>query len=312
MIRRLVLLTVLATFFIGCNAKKKASYAENRAPKIEPEKIVAGKVEEVADRVYVMPEDTGEFVRFDIASPAEYIETFADIAQFEMKAYGIPASITLAQGLLESGIGRGELAMKTNNHFGIKCHTGWQGDFDHHDDDEKGECFRKYNHPMYSYRDHSIFLTGRSRYAFLFDLRNDDYKSWARGLRKAGYATDKRYPEKLIALIERHELYNYDAAVVKSGYGKERDSLMASQIAGRGVDGKMAQNEQPSTADTDSRLIADATSKFNTHTVKAGDTLYSISKRYAVSVNDLKRWNYMYDDNLAVGQELTVKSKSFN
>jgi len=244
---------------------------------------VAHEIEKVDDGLYVMPEDTGEFIRFEIASPQEYIATFSDIAQMEMKAYGIPASITLAQGLLESGIGRGELAQKTNNHFGIKCHTGWQGDFDHHDDDEKGECFRKYNHPMYSYRDHSIFLTGRSRYAFLFDLPNDDYKQWAKGLRKAGYATDRRYPEKLIALIERHNLHQYDTAVADAGYGKDKKTQ-----------------------------VAVAKSLYASHIVQAGDTLYSISKRYAVSVNDLKRWNYLYDNTLAVGQELTVKTESFN
>ncbi|HET8736726.1 MAG TPA: glucosaminidase domain-containing protein, partial [Pricia sp.] len=231
---------------------------------------------------------TGEFIHFDIGSPEEYITTFSEIAQFEMKAYGIPASVTLAQGLLESGLGKGELALKTNNHFGIKCHTGWEGDFDYHDDDKKGECFRKYNHPMYSYRDHSIFLSGRSRYDFLFELPNNDYKAWAKGLRKAGYATDKRYPQKLISLIERYRLYRFDAEVTRSGYGKMKS--------------------EPAVA----RSVSVSKPRFDTHVVQAGDTLYSISKRYSVSVNDLKRWNYMYDDNLAVGQELTVKSESFN
>jgi flagellum-specific peptidoglycan hydrolase FlgJ len=254
------------------------------------ETTVANEVEKLNDGDYTMPVDTGEFIRFEIDSPQEYIEIFSEIAQFEMKAYGIPASITLAQGLLESGLGKGELALKTNNHFGIKCHTGWQGDFDHHDDDEKGECFRKYNHPMYSYRDHSIFLSGRSRYAFLFDLPNDDYKAWAKGLRKAGYATDRHYPQKLISLIERYRLQRFDTAVADAGYGKpNREKHQAESIA-----------------------ISNPKPQFETHVVKAGDTLYSISKRYSVSVNDLKRWNYMYDDNLAVGQELTVKSESFN
>ncbi len=283
MMRKFVFLSVAGIFFIGCKSKKTvAATTEHRLEK--PKEItVANEIEKIDDGLYVMPEDTGEFIRFDIASPQDYIETFAEIAQFEMKAYGIPASITLAQGLLESGIGRGELAQKTNNHFGIKCHTGWQGDFDHHDDDEKGECFRKYNHPMYSYRDHSIFLTGRSRYAFLFDLPNDDYKQWAKGLRQAGYATDRHYPQKLIALIERHELHQYDTAVTDAGYGKRQKTE-----------------------------VAVARPQLGSYIVQAGDTLYSISKRYAVSVNDLKRWNYLYDDTLAVGQELTVKTESFN
>ncbi len=283
MMRKIVFLLVAGTFFIGCKSKKTVTSTTAHLP-VKPKEItVAHEIEKIDDGVYVMPEDTGEFIRFDIDSPQEYIETFAEIAQFEMKAYGIPASITLAQGLLESGIGRGELAQKTNNHFGIKCHRGWEGDFDHHDDDEKGECFRKYNHPMYSYRDHSIFLTGRSRYSFLFDLPNDDYKQWAKGLRKAGYATDRRYPEKLIALIERHNLHRYDTAVADAGYGKREKTEVAL-----------------------------ARPQYANHIVQAGDTLYSISKRYAVSVNDLKRWNYLYDSNLAVGQELTVKTESFN
>src|SRR5690606_7680630 len=142
--------------------------------------------------------------------------------QDEMREFGIPASITLAQGILESGSGRGELTLKTNNHFGIKCHTGWEGGMEYHDDDEKGECFRKYNDPYTSYRDHSLFLTSRSRYAPLFDLRTDDYKGWAKGLRKAGYATDPRYPQKLIGLIERYELYRYDDQVLRSPEGRKQ------------------------------------------------------------------------------------------
>lgn len=283
MMRKIGIVVVAGVFFIGCKSKKTATSATDYRAERPNQVTVAHEIEKLDDGIYAMPEDTGEFIRFDIASPQEYIDTFSDIAQMEMKAYGIPASITLAQGLLESGIGRGELARKTNNHFGIKCHTGWQGDFDHHDDDEKGECFRKYNHPMYSYRDHSIFLTGRSRYAFLFDLPNDDYKEWAKGLRKAGYATDRHYPQKLIALIERHNLHRYDTAVANAGYGKHEKTQ-----------------------------VAVAKPLFASHIVQAGDTLYSISKRYAVSVNDLKRWNYMYDDNLTVGQEITVKTESFN
>jgi len=286
--RRLVLLSFLGTFFIGCKVKQTVSYTkedQKKKPEITAVKKEVKKVKKVDDGLYIMPEDTGEFIRFDIASPQEYIDTFSEIAQMEMKAYGIPASITLAQGLLESGFGKGELAMKTNNHFGIKCHTGWQGDYDFHDDDEKGECFRKYNHPMYSYRDHSIFLKGRSRYGFLFDLRNDDYQKWAKGLRQAGYATDKRYPQKLIALIERYELFKFDKAVVGAGYGKSSKEMIVANT----------QNTQN-----------------NVYVVQEGDTLYGISRRYSVSVDELKRWNYMYDNRLSVGQKLTVNSESFN
>lgn len=139
-----------------------------------------------------------------------YINHFDDIAVSEMYRSGIPASITLAQGLLESGAGKSHLAVKSNNHFGIKCHNGWQGGRVYHDDDAKGECFRGYDKPEESYRDHSDFLRYRDRYRFLFDYELTDYKSWAYGLKQAGYATDPRYPAKLIDIIEKYELYKYD------------------------------------------------------------------------------------------------------
>lgn len=139
-----------------------------------------------------------------------YIDTYYLIAVREMTQHGIPASITLAQGILESGNGNSRLAVEANNHFGIKCHTGWEGPYIRHDDDEKQECFRKYTSPDESYRDHSLFLTTRSRYAFLFDLKPTNYKAWAKGLKKAGYATSKTYADHLIRLIETHHLYVYD------------------------------------------------------------------------------------------------------
>ena len=139
-----------------------------------------------------------------------YIEQFATLAVEEMYRSGIPASITLAQGLLESGYGLSELAVKGNNHFGIKCHNNWTGGRMYYDDDKKGECFRKYKSPEESYRDHSDFLRYRDRYKFLFDYKITDYKSWVNGLKKEGYATDPGYPTKLINLIETYELYEYD------------------------------------------------------------------------------------------------------
>jgi flagellum-specific peptidoglycan hydrolase FlgJ len=132
---------------------------------------------------------------------SEYIETYKGLAMTEMRRTGIPASITLAQGILESGNGNSTLAVKANNHFGIKCHD-WNGPSIKQDDDRKNECFRKYRNPEKSYKDHSDFLTGRSRYAFLFDLKPDDYKAWARGLKKAGYATSSSYASALIKIIE--------------------------------------------------------------------------------------------------------------
>ena len=140
----------------------------------------------------------------------QYIKKYAPLAVLEMHKYNIPASVTLAQGILESGNGRSQLASKSNNHFGIKCHTGWKGAKVYHDDDEKGECFRKYKYVETSYKDHSEFLSGRRRYASLFKLRKSDYKGWAKGLKKAGYATDKKYPKKLIKIIEEYKLYEFD------------------------------------------------------------------------------------------------------
>lgn len=140
----------------------------------------------------------------------EYIITYKDIAIEKMEVYRIPASITLAQGILESGIGNSELARKANNHFGIKCHKGWTGKTFHMDDDAKDECFRKYKNPEESYRDHSIFLTTRDRYSALFSLDITDYKGWARGLKKAGYATNPKYPQLLIRIIEENQLDKFD------------------------------------------------------------------------------------------------------
>ena len=139
----------------------------------------------------------------------KYIKEYAPLAIEQMDKYKIPASITLAQGLLESGAGRSVLARKSNNHFGIKCH-GWPGGKVYHDDDEKGECFRAYRKVEDSYEDHSQFLKNGPRYAFLFKLKITDYKGWAKGLKKAGYATDRSYANRLITIIEDYELYKYD------------------------------------------------------------------------------------------------------
>lgn len=140
----------------------------------------------------------------------EYIKQYAPLAVEQMKLHKIPASITLSQGLLESGAGKSELARKSNNHFGIKCGSSWNGRTVRHDDDARNECFRAYRHPKESYEDHSVFLKRGARYAFLFDLKITDYKGWARGLKKAGYATDPSYANRLITIIEDYELYKYD------------------------------------------------------------------------------------------------------
>lgn len=141
----------------------------------------------------------------------EYIDKYKEIAITKMHQYRIPASITLAQGLLESGSGNSPLAVEANNHFGIKCHKEWTGMTYIMDDDEKGECFRKYSSPEESFNDHSLFLTTRPRYANLFSLEVNDYKGWAHGLKAAGYATNPRYAEMLIKIIEENQLYLYDS-----------------------------------------------------------------------------------------------------
>ncbi len=281
MIQKLFLVGFLSFILLGCKVKKRTTYGKKSQTRTVQQSTTPHD-----GGLYKLPEDTGRFIRFEINSTEEYIENFAEMAQFEMKAYGIPASITLAQGLLESGIGKGQLAKKTNNHFGIKCHTDWQGQYELHDDDEKDECFRKYNHPMYSYRDHSLFLKNRARYAFLFDYKQDDYKKWALGLRKAGYATDRRYPDKLISLIEKYDLYKYDRLVLSEVHQKAL---------------KNPSDEVPKKPLTTT-----------THIVQKGDTLYGISKKYSVSIDDLKRWNYLYDTIISEGQELTIKTEAFN
>src|SRR5690554_2510023 len=139
----------------------------------------------------------------------KYIETWKDVAISQMHSHGVPASITLAQGILESGFGNSDLAVKANNHFGIKCHD-WKGESFLKDDDKRNECFRKYKNAAQSFEDHSHFLTGRSRYAFLFDLDVTNYKGWAKGLKQAGYATNPSYDKRLIDLIERYDLDQYD------------------------------------------------------------------------------------------------------
>lgn len=206
-------------------------------------------------------------------STALYIETYSEIAKDEMRKYKIPASITLAQGILESASGKGRLAVKANNHFGIKCH-GWTGAKIYHDDDSLQECFRKYREAKSSYEDHSKFLTGRGRYADLFKLKQDDYKGWARGLKKAGYATDRKYPDKLIGLIERYKLYEYDQEVLGS---KEETVKIVRVNSGTTI-----------------------------HIVAKGDTLYSLSKRYNTTVDAIKRMNRLSSNALTIGQELKI------
>lgn len=202
-----------------------------------------------------------------------YISHYAPIAMEEMKKHKIPASITLSQGILESGNGVSNLALKSNNHFGVKCHKGWNGDSVKHDDDKRQECFRKYKHVESSYRDHSLFLTTRSRYDFLFDLKKDDYKAWAKGLKKAGYATDKKYPDKLIRLVETYDLDHYDKLVLHKKIKEDRNRK----------------------------------SKGKVYKVRKGDTLYGISKKYKMSVEELKNLNDLSSNEISINQILKLE-----
>lgn len=211
-----------------------------------------------------------------------YVLQYKEIAKGNMKQYGIPASIILAQGILESGAGSGTLSKTANNHFGIKCHTGWTGESVRHDDDAEQECFRKYNDPAESYRDHAEFLTGRSRYASLFKLEKGDYQGWAKGLKAAGYATDPKYPDKLISYIERYNLHQYDAEVL----GVEFTPIQKSQ--------PVAVNTRPGNTE-------------GFYEVTKGDTLYSISKKFNTTVDDLKRLNNLSDNAISIGQFIKVK-----
>ena len=161
----------------------------------------------------------------------KYINTYKDLAITEMKRTSVPASITLAQGILESGAGNSELVLASNNHFGIKCKSYWKGESVKHNDDEKGECFRKYPTPEDSYKDHSDFLKNGQRYAFLFDLEPTDYQGWANGLKKAGYATNPKYPQSLIKLIEDYNLQDYTLLAL----GKE--SRLNAESDYNGIDG---------------------------------------------------------------------------
>lgn len=204
-----------------------------------------------------------------------YISSYKGIAQSNMRDYGIPSSIIIAQGILESGSGTGTLCVNANNHFGIKCHTGWEGPSVKHDDDSDQECFRKYNHASESYRDHALFLTGRSRYNSLFSLKKDDYKAWAKGLKNAGYATDPKYPDKLISIIERYRLDRYDDEVLNNTASFSQEEFAANEA--------------------------------NYYEVQKGDTLYSISKKFNISVENLRVNNKIVDNAISIGQSLKIK-----
>lgn len=268
-----------------------------------------------------------------------YIERYKDIAMREMNDYGIPASITLAQGILESGVGQSELAVKANNHFGIKCHNDWDGEKIYHDDDKRNECFRKYKTPEESFIDHSLFLKNRARYSFLFELDKTDYKGWAKGLKQAGYATDPNYANRLITLIESNELHQYDtqAYVVASPevetpvkqVASKNESGLKYVLVQKGesyytiakahnipfslicyyndVDRKTRQPEEGEIVYLQ-RKKKSLEKGAATHVVVAGESMHSISQKYGIRLHSLYDLNNMeYTQKAEEGKRLKLR-----
>jgi flagellum-specific peptidoglycan hydrolase FlgJ len=264
--KRISIVILISLLAFSCGSKRKIiTKKKNNKSKTE-------QVSKTTETEKTNTESATKTTSYANATEA-YIANFRQIAMDEMRKYKIPASITLAQGILESGSGKGRLAVEANNHFGIKCH-GWTGQKIYHDDDASQECFRKYKHAESSFEDHSTFLTGRGRYSKLFQLRENDYKGWAKGLRAAGYATDRKYPDKLISLIERYKLYEFDALVLEQDPNTVYEKIDQDDIV---------------------------------HQVVKGDTLYSLSKKYNTTVDNLKLLNNLTNNELSIGQILIIK-----
>ncbi len=248
-----------------------------------------------------------QFIPFSVlAQPSErtiskdtYIEMWKDEAIKQMVLYKIPASITLAQGILESAHGNSELAKYANNHFGIKCHD-WTGETLHKDDDKSNECFRKYQDARESYEDHSKFLAHRSRYADLFKLEITDYKSWAHGLKKAGYATNPKYGDLLIDLIERHNLSQYD--VMETFVADNKPKEINQKVISSPV--------SISTPSINIHQVQLKNKKTKYIVAKEGDTFYKISKEFDLALWQLYKYNeYSMEDILKVGDIVYLQPK---
>ena len=272
---RLLILLSLMLIFSSCASKKKVFQKENK------------QVEKAAEK-----RTDGNFSTYTTAS---YILKFKTIAITEMNKYGIPASITLSQALLESGTGNSDLAKYANNHFGIKCTSDWKGKGYYKDDDQKDDCFRVYNNPEESFKDHSEFLK-RKRYAALFELDKDDYEGWAKGLKAAGYATNPKYPDLLINIIEKYNLQQYDRKEGEVEKIKREDRVLSD-----------INNNIPKEKAKDKTTDAPPIIAGNKYVVQQGDTLYNISKRFGLTVDELKGLNNMSVADIRVGQELIVK-----
>lgn len=225
-----------------------------------------------------------------LISKQEYVQQWSPIAVDEMLKFGIPASITLAQGILESANGNSKLATEGNNHFGIKCH-GWEGKKMYKDDDAANECFRVYRSGEESFKDHSEFLKTHKRYAFLFNYSSDDYKSWARGLQEAGYATNPKYPELLIGIIEDLQLHAYD---------KMSSNLISAPL--------LASSTQ---RNTNTHNVQTHEQGVEFVVVKPGDTYYSLAQEFGLTLSQLYRFNDLGEkkDFLEAGDIVYVQAK---
>ena len=264
-------------------------------------------------------------------SRKEYIEKYSSLAIIQMHQYKIPASITLAQGILESNHGNSRLATKANNHFGIKCH-GWEGKKIFADDDKKNECFRNYKNVLESFVDHSLFLNKYSRYEFLFDYKITDYKSWAKGLKKAGYATNSKYPELLIKIIEENKLYQFDRGKIDKNLisGKRNIYMHPNKIKyvisqnqetyekiAKSLNIKLKQilkyndDNKLSVLKVGTKVFIQPKrnrSKQRTHVVKKGEDLRSISQTYGIKMKSLKKRNELILKNgLNNGDKLRLR-----
>jgi LysM repeat protein len=247
-----------------------------------------------------------------------YIEKFKGVAIEEMNHNGIPASITLAQGLIESGSGNSSLAKYANNHFGVKVTSDWKGKGYYKDDDKRNDCFRVYADARESYKDHSEFLK-RKRYSALFELDKNDYKNWAYGLKQAGYATNPQYPQMLINLIEKYQLYQYDQPESEVQKIQREDRIFTQINANIPQEKKkftpvevppsqkiITSSQVDSTAAPTVVMPTAGAPDSRYHTVEKGDTLFNISKRYNLTVEELQSLNNLTDAGIKIGQKLQV------
>ncbi|MFO7874733.1 MAG: glucosaminidase domain-containing protein [Bacteroidales bacterium] len=237
----------------------------------------------------------------------DYIDTYQYIAIAEMRESGIPASIKMAQAILESGFGNSELAVFANNHFGIKCHE-WSGDTYYYDDDAPNECFRLYDDPVNSFLDHTAFLTTRPRYAFLFELGPTDYEAWAYGLSQAGYATNPNYPSLLIGIIERYDLDELDKKAMDDSY-----ELADHQWEGRDnrthVSSKTEENQRAPIAIRGNREIL-SYNRINYVVARAGDTPKTLARDLDMRRWQIVRYNDLKEgDTLEAGQRVYIQPK---